>query len=36
MADYNSVLSIAGMNSLGLGRYEQSLSLLYKCIGKWP
>ena len=30
--DYNSILSIAGMNSLEFRRYEQSLSLLYKCI----
>ena len=29
--DYNFVLSIAGMNSLEFRRYEQSLSLLYKC-----
>ena len=30
--DYNSILSIAGMNSLEFRRYEKSLSLLYKCI----
>ena len=30
--DYNSILSIAGMNSLEFRRYEQPLSLLYKCI----
>ena len=30
--DYNSILSIAGMNSLEFRRYEQSLLLLYKCI----
>ena len=30
--DYNSILSIAGMNYLKFRRYEQWLSLLYKCI----
>ena len=30
--DYNSILSIAGMNSLEFRIYEQSLLLLYKCI----
>ena len=30
--DYNSILSIAGMNSLEFRRHEQSLLLLYKCI----
>ena len=30
--DYIYILSIAGMNSLEFRRYEQSLSLLYKCI----
>ena len=30
--DYNSILSIAGMNSLEFRRYEKSLLLLYKCI----
>ena len=29
--DYNSILSIAGMNSLEFRRYEQSLLLLCRC-----